>query len=361
MKYFIIAGEASGDLHGAELVREIFKQDKKAEIKCWGGDRMAEAGAQGLKHIKDLAFMGFVEVVRHLPTILKNFKICKNQILEFAPDVVVFVDYPGFNLRMAEWTKENGIRNAYYIAPQVWAWKENRVKKIRAFIDQLFVILPFEKEYFKGHEIDAHYVGHPLLEQLERGKYRLQKIEEREDKIIALLPGSRRQEIKRMLPIMLKAIRSFPDWRVIIAGAPNIGKEEYRKISGNASIEIWSNKTYELLDIASFALVTSGTATLETALFGVPQIVMYKGNSISYLIARRLVKVKYISLVNLILDQPVLKELIQGDVNEKKLVETMHQVMKKESLLELEENYRKLYALLDQGGASKMVVEKLLK
>jgi lipid-A-disaccharide synthase len=292
---------------------------------------------------------------------LKNFKLIKEQILSFQPEVVVFIDYPGFNLRMAEWTHKRGIKNAYYIAPQVWAWKENRVHKMRKYIDQLCVSLPFEKEYYESRDVNTSYVGHPLLEGIssttedkKSGKNTIQTI--------ALLPGSRKQEIKKMLPVMLKALESLSNVEGIIAGAPNIDADFYRQwTKNNPRISLLENKTYDLLLQADYALVTSGTATLETALFQVPQIVLYKGNWLSYQIAKRFVKVKYISLVNLILNRQVVPELIQNDVKPRTVASHLKQLMTQHQTDAQLEAYRKLRQLLDEGGASKLVAEQLVE
>lgn len=359
MKYFLIAGEASGDLHGAHIVTALLKSDPEAQIRCWGGDKMQAAGAQVLKHIRELAFMGFIEVVRNLPQILRNFKLIKKQIQAFDPDIVLFIDYPGFNLRMAEWTHKNGIRNAYYIAPQVWAWKENRIHKMRKYIDRLYVILPFEKKYFESHKINTKYVGHPLLEGIpEEPLHGRQK--QHDGITLALLPGSRKQEIQKMLPVMLQSLKSFPEVRAIIAGAPNIECRFYERwTQNNPRISLMENKTYDLLAKADYALVTSGTATLETALFKVPQIVLYKGNWLSYRIAKSFVKVKYISLVNLILDRPVLPELIQAKVTPAKIAKQLQELMTPEKTQQQLDAFQNLRILLDEGGSSGLVVSDI--
>lgn len=364
MRYFIIAGEASGDLHGSRLVEVILKKDPEATIQAWGGDKMELAGAKIVKHIQELAFMGFIEVIQNLRTILKNFKLCKSQIKKFDPHIVLFIDYPGFNLRMAEWTKKEGFRNAYYIAPQVWAWKEGRIKKMKRSIDQLFVILPFEKEYFRSHDVEAIYVGHPLLESITSFLSEKASISvplKTGQKLVALLPGSRKQEIEKMLPVMLEAISNYTDLKAVIAGAPNIDRSFYMRFMDRyPSVVLIENKTYEILKVADLALVTSGTATLETALFGVPMLVLYKGNPISYSIAKRFVKIKYISLVNLILDQPILKELIQHDVNVKNLMVEIKALKKEEEIARQKAAFQKLEHFLDEGGASELVAQQLI-
>ncbi len=302
MKYYIIAGEASGDLHGSNLIKELHLLDAGANIRCWGGDLMQAAGATLVKHYRDLAFMGFTEIIMNLKTILNNLKFCKQDILQFQPDVVVFIDYPGFNLRMTEWAKENGYKTVFYISPQVWAWKENRVPKMKRTIDKMLVILPFEKEYYKnkwGWEVE--YVGHPLVKVIdeERSKVKSEKLSNKG--VIALLPGSRKQEILKKLPIMLEVSKLFPQFQFIVAQAPGQEDSFYKTmLQPFNNVSSVSNQTYNLLKQSRAALVTSGTATLETALFGVPEVVCYKGSSISYQIAKRLIKVKYISLVTLL-------------------------------------------------------------
>ena len=326
MKYYLIAGEASGDLHGSNLIKELLQLDASATIRCWGGNLMQAAGATLIKHYKELAFMGFTEVILNLRTILRNIAFCKADILSFKPDVLVFIDYPGFNLRISEWAKKEGYKTVFYISPQVWAWKENRVKKMKQTIDHMMVILPFEKDYYQTKwNWNVEYVGHPLVEVIET--YQLSAVSNQlinnselsttnyqssSKKIIALLPGSRKQEILIKLPIMLAVSKLFLDYQFVVAKAPGQDDSFYDDLlKGYTNVSSVSGKTYDLLMQSCAALVTSGTATLETALFGVPEIVCYKGSRISYEIAKRLITIKYISLVNLIMDKPVVKELIQ--------------------------------------------------
>jgi len=349
MKYYIIAGEASGDLHGSNLIKALRLHDPAATIHCWGGDQMQAAGATLVKHYRDLAFMGFAEVIANLSTILKNLKFCKEEIAAFQPDVLILIDYPGFNLRIAEWGKQQGFKIAYYISPQVWAWKAGRVKKMKKCIDRLITILPFEKTYFKEEwnwEVD--YVGHPLLEAV--GNYTQEEPPNfsTNKPIIALLPGSRKQEIRKKLPVMLEVSRAFPNYQFIVARAPGLDSSFYETFySGYENVSSVSGKTYALLKNATAALVTSGTATLETALFGIPQVVCYKGNEISYRIAKRLVKIQYISLVNLILNKEAVKELIQHEMNVDQLITELNKILpggeKRESMLS---DYQALKTLL---------------
>lgn len=391
MKYYIIAGEASGDLHGSNLIKELTKLDKDADIRCWGGDMMEAAGGKLVKHYRDLAFMGFIEVVRNLPTILRNMKFCKKDILSFNPDVVIFIDYPGFNIPMAEFAKKNAFKTVYYISPQVWAWKEGRVKTIKKVIDKMLVILPFEKDFFKKWHYEVEYVGHPLVEVIEESRQKQltidglqlttksmqyevnlkepilpaepptvnpqtavpgqQSIVNRQ-LIIALLPGSRKQEISMKLPIMLEVCKFFPEYRFVVAQAPSLSDEFiFQFTNPYPNVDIVKGKTYELLMASDAAMVTSGTATLETALFGIPEVVCYKGSPVSYAIAKRVIKVKYISLVNLIMDKPVVKELIQDELTpgnlKNELDQLLHNSQRKQQLAI---DYQELWEVLSKGG-----------
>jgi lipid-A-disaccharide synthase len=358
MKYYIIAGEASGDLHGSNLIKALKKEDPQAEIRCWGGDLMQAQGATVVKHIKELAFMGFIEVVANLGTILKNIKFCKQDIAAFAPDVLIFIDYPGFNFRIAEWAKKEGYPTHYYISPQLWAWKEGRIKKVKRDVDAMYVILPFEKEFYEEkHNFPVEFVGHPLLDAIanrpviDPKKFRQEhKLDERP--IIALLPGSRKQEITTMLDVMLEMVPKYPDHQFVIAGAPSQETSFYEKIVKGRKASFIQNKTYDLLSVSDAALVTSGTATLETALFKIPQVVCYKGSWISYQIAKRLIKLNYISLVNLILDKPAVTELIQGEFNTKKLQQELNKILDPEHREMLFLDYFALEKKLGGTGAS---------
>jgi lipid-A-disaccharide synthase len=357
MRYYIIAGEASGDLHGSNLIKALREKDNKAEIWAWGGDMMEQSGARIRKHYRDLAFMGFLEVVKNLKTILRNMAFCKQDIVEFQPDVVIFVDYPGFNLRIAKWAKLNSFKTFYYISPQIWAWHSSRVHGIKATVDRMFCIIPFEKDFYKKYDYEVDYVGHPLLDVVDahvskpnfRAFYDLD-----ERPIIAVLAGSRRQEIDKMLHLMLSIVPHFKQYQFVIAGAPSLPIEFYEnvlKIGQNTEgVKIIRNQTYDLLSNAAFALVKSGTSTLETALFDVPQVVCYKGSNFSYSIAKRVVQVKYISLVNLIADEPIVKELIQKDLTEKNLVKALTETI--ENQLVIKKKYKILRGLLGNNGAA---------
>lgn len=353
MRYYLIAGEESGDLHGSNLIRELKKLDAHAEFSAWGGDRMQAQGANLVKHIRDLAFMGFVEVLMNIKTILHNIKFCKQDLLNKKPDVLILIDYPGFNLRIAEFAHKNGIKVFYYISPQLWAWKASRVKIIKKYVDELFVILPFEKDFYQNYNYPVHFVGHPLLDAIEN--FKPDHLHEKHTKnLIALLPGSRKQEIETMLPEMLKLTKKFPEFEFVICGTKNYGEANYRRILEQYDAKIAIGKTYEVLTIARAALVTSGTATLETALFKVPQIVCYKGGRLSYLIARSLIKVKYISLVNLILDKQAVKELIQNEMNYREMEKELRLLLDEQSEVRnnLLHDYNELHKKLGGPGAS---------
>jgi len=367
MRYYIIAGEASGDLHGANLMKELKIADPAAQFRAWGGDMMEEAGAELVKHYRDLAFMGFTEVIQNLRTILGNIAFCKKDINAHKPDVLILIDYPGFNLRIAEYAHEQGIRVFYYISPQIWAWKQSRVHKIKKFVERMFVILPFEKDFYSRFGMEVDFVGHPLLDSLEQQKVSFsgakdfrKKFNLSDKKIIALLPGSRKQEISVMLPLMLSARSSFPDYQFVIAGAPSLPVEFYNSLTASSNTPVISGVTYELVSHASAALVTSGTATLETALLGTPEVVCYKGGRISYTIARSLIKVKFISLVNLIMDRLVVTELIQDKLNPKNIEAELKAILdsgKKDKMLE---EYKELVNKLGGSGASKKTAELMV-
>ena len=350
MKYYIISGEASGDLHGSNLIKELHKLDASASVRCWGGDKMQAAGATLVKHYKELAFMGFVEVIKNLPTILHNIKFCKEDIVAYKPDVLILIDYPGFNLRIAKWAKLQGFKVVYYIAPQVWAWKENRVKQMKLCIDKMLCILPFEKDYFKDKwNWEVEYVGHPLVEVINPVK----AADSFSDKpIVAILPGSRQQEIIKKLPVMLAVSASFPEHQFIVAQAPSIDESFYQQfMSPYPNVSSVKNNTYALLLQSKAAMVTSGTATLETALFAVPEVVCYKAGNLSYQIGKRLVKIKFISLVNLIMDRLVVKELIQEEMTTENLVAELKSLLQDQQRIALmNKDYQELKALLSLGG-----------
>ena len=364
MKYYIIAGEASGDLHASNLVAEIKKKDKKAEFRGCGGDLMKAQGVDLLKHYRTMAYMGFVEVAVNLRKVLGNIAQCKKDILEYQPDAVILVDYPGFNFRIADFAHDKGFKVLYYISPQLWAWKRRRVKKVKRSVDKMLVILPFEEEFYKQYGVDVTYVGNPLLDELAKFGTANRSIflrrnslgEKRE--IIALLPGSRYQEVKRVLPVMLKAASHFPDYQFVVAGVSSLDKSLYKKILGNSDVFLIENQTYELLQNSSAAVVTSGTATLETALLTVPEVVCYKATGFSFFLAKWMIKVKFISLVNLVMDKEVVKELIQGEMTEENIVKELelllHNSKRQRKLLE---DYEELKDRLGSAGASEKAAE----
>lgn len=368
MKYYIIAGEASGDLHAANLMAEIKKKDAKAEFRVWGGDLMRKQGATLVKHYRNMAFMGFVEVAVNAKKVLGNIKECKQDLLRYQPDVLILVDYPGFNLRIAKFAHKNHVKVCYYISPQVWAWKRHRVKEIKKNVDKMLVILPFEERFYNEYGVNVTFVGHPLLDELDKMDaaprlsfvHRNNLSEKRE--IIALLPGSRKQEVERMLGTMLQVIPHFPQYQFVIAGVSSLDKNLYLNKIGDKDVRLVIDQTYGLLQNASAALVTSGTATLETALLSVPEVVCYKASSMSYQIAKRLVKVPYISLVNLVLEREAVKELIQDDFKEERLVKEL------ETLLKDPKRQRKMLDDLDtlrerlgNAGASEKAAGEIVK
>lgn len=358
MKYYIIAGEASGDLHASRLIRAIQKNDPDAVFRAWGGDLMEAEGAVLVKHYRDLAFMGFAEVAANIRTILSNMKYCKQDILSFVPDLVILVDYPGFNIPIAKFVHQHKFKTAYYISPQVWAWKEGRVKTLRKVIDRMLVILPFEKDFYAKHGYEVSYVGHPLIEIIEG--YRIlhdnSSLKEKlgiskEKQIVALLPGSRKQEIEKKLPVMLQAAEGHGDITFVIGQAPGISDEFIHEFIGGYDVRLLKNNTYGLLSIADAAIVTSGTATLETALFDVPEVVCYKGSPISFAIAKRVIKIKFISLVNLIMNKEVVKELIQDEMNAENIKKALSEILQNpERRAEILEHYRLLKEMLRAGG-----------
>ena len=363
MKYYIIAGEASGDLHAANLMKALKETDSKAEFRFWGGDLMQNVGGTLVKHYKALAFMGFFEVVMNIRTIAKNLSFCKKDIEAYSPDCLIFIDYPGFNMRIAKWAKIEGFKTHYYISPQIWAWKENRITALKRDVDKMYVILPFEKGFYEDkHSMPVEFVGHPLIDAIAdrnpvdetafRTTHQLN-----EKPIIALLPGSRKQEINKMLSVMLSVVKSFPDYQFVIAGAPSQAPEFYSAFVKNENVYFVENRTYDLLSVSHAAMVTSGTATLETALFKVPEVVCYKTSWISYQIGKQLVKLKFISLVNLILNKAVVTELIQGEFNAKRLTKELSSILEGPIREAQFEAYYELETKLGGAGASQNVAK----
>lgn len=373
MKYYIIAGEASGDLHGSNLIKELKIINPSSTFRCWGGDLMKSQCNKLVMHYEDFSYMGFLEVIVNAKKILSYISLCKKDIEEYNPDVIIYIDYPGFNMKIAEWAKRKNFINHFYISPKVWVWKEYRVKKIKRVIDKMYVILPFEEGfYINKHNYKVDFVGHPLLDAIENQKEFnrqefLTKNKLSSKPVIALLPGSRNQEIIKLLPLMLDVVSNFNDYQIIIAGAPNKSINYYEKIilsnkESRSSIKVICNQTYDILRISSAAIVTSGTATLETALFKVPQVVCYKTSMISYLIGRLLIhNLKFISLVNIILDKHVVKELIQNNCNKDNLVIELQKILNKSDRSLMLKEYELLHKKLGGKGASKKTAELISK
>ncbi len=366
MKYYLIAGEASGDIYGAQLIEEIQALDPNSKIRFWGGDLMKSKSNNLVKHYKDTSVMGFFEVLKHIFKILRNIDYCKNDILEFKPDRIIYIDYPGFNLRICKWAKKKGFINHYYISPQIWAWKENRINAIKRDVDQMHVILPFEKTYYVNkHGLDVHYSGHPLVNYINNFKsddYFFHKNNiDRNKPIIALLPGSRIQEIKKVLPVFLSIVKDFNSYQFIIGGVDSINKERYDNLIKNSNVKVIFNETYNLLANANAAIVTSGTASLEAAILKVPQVVCYKTSLITYLISKMLVNIKYISLVNLILNNKVVDELVQGDLNSNSLKNSIYKILNKDSKSKLINSYNDLINMLYKDNPSKKTAELIIK
>jgi lipid-A-disaccharide synthase len=364
MKYYIIAGEASGDLHGANLMKELYKEDVQADIRFWGGDLMQNVGGTLVSHFKERAFMGFFEVLKNLSKVLGFMKLCKKDIAQFKPDVLIFIDNSGFNLRIAKWAKQQGFRTNYYISPQVWASRASRVQDIKRDVDKMFVILPFEKEFYKKYDYEVSFVGHPLIDAIaDRNQVGIHEFRKEHNlgtkPIIALLPGSRKQEITKMLSVMLSLVDNFSEYEFVIAGAPSQDFSFYQEIIGDRKVSFINNKTYDLLSISFAALVASGTATLETALFKVPQVVCYKGGTISYQIAKRIITLKFISLVNLIMDKEVVIELIQNNFTKEKLVVELRKILEPKNREKLFLEYFELEKILGGKGASKKVAKSI--
>lgn len=368
MKYFIVAGEASGDLHGSNLVKELFQQDHDADIVCWGGDLMESAGARLLMHYRNTAFMGFMVILKNLRTVLNNISLCKKHIIVNNPDVVILIDYPGFNLRIAKFAKQKGIKVFYYISPKFWAWRENRVVKVRKWVDRMFIIFPFETEFYARHGIPVKYRGNPLVDETERRissmpiRSEIMGILQLQDKpVIGILPGSRSQEIKSILPQVVKIIKEFPQYQFVIAGVNNIPDELYKRITDSVPVKIIRDRTYEILMVSEAAIVKSGTSTLESALMNVPQVVCYKGDFFSMLIALILIRVKFVSLVNLIAGSEVVKELLGYSLNRKNLVKELSAIVeggrKREKILS---DYKMLKEKLGPAGASGRIAKAMV-
>lgn len=368
MKYYIIAGEASGDLHGSNLMRALYASDSEAEIRFWGGDAMQEVGGTMVRHIRDLAYMGFIEVAMHLPTVLNNMRFCKKDIMQYRPDAIIYIDYPGFNLKIAKFAHSKGFRNFHYISPQLWAWKKGRIKTMRRDLDALYYILPFEQRFYAENSFpQAQYVGHPLLDAVKRYESgRDPQPSANSQPLIALLPGSRKQELRRMLPSMLQLAQAHPEYRFVVAGMTLLGKTFYDSLMAGRqypNVEVRYDQTYDILSQSHAALVCSGTATLETALFGVPQVVCYRANALSVAIARHFIgkNIRYISLVNLIADKPIVTELIQNDFSESDLEKSLQEILDTDRRQQITDGYRQVRAILEQEGASQRTAQNIIQ
>lgn len=364
MKYYLVAGEASGDLHGANLMKALKQEDPEAQFRYYGGDKMQAEGGGLRKHYSEMAFMGFTEVILNLRTIFRNMKACKADVLAYQPDVLILIDFPGFNLKIADFAKQNGIRVAYYISPKVWAWNQKRVLKIKKVVDRMFCILPFEVDFYREWDMEVDYVGNPLLDAIAQftpdADFKVRHGLEGKS-LIALLPGSRKQEIERLLPDMLSVTAEFPEHHFVVAAAPSFNEAYYRQFIGPANVTLVFGRTYDLLHVADAAVVASGTATLETALFHVPQVVVYRGGAISVAIARMLVKIKFISLVNLIMDKKVVTELIQEDCNQEQISSNLTQVLYGKGREAMLLDYRDLSARMGEAGASGRTAKLIIK
>jgi len=363
MKYYLVAGEASGDLHGANLMKALKIEDQNASFRYFGGDKMEAQGGELVKHYAEMAFMGFTEVILNLRTVFKNLKACKQDILAYQPDALILVDFPGFNLKIAEFAKQHGIKVCFYISPKVWAWNQKRVLKIKKVVDQLFCILPFEVDFYRAWGMEVNYVGNPLLDEIANFSPDLNFRKNQnlsEQKIIALLPGSRKQEIERLLPDMLSVTTSFPDYQFVVAAAPTFTADYYQQFIGDKNIKLVFSHTYDLLHHAEAALVASGTATLETALFKVPQVVLYRGGAISVGIARLVIKIRFISLVNLIMDKKVVTELIQNDCTTEKITSELSQILSGEERKIMLNEYNELAKRMGTAGASERTAKLIV-
>lgn len=369
MKYYLVAGEASGDLHGSNLMKGLKQHDAEAEFRFFGGDLMAAVGGTLVKHYREMAFMGFLEVAKNLRTISRNFAACESDIAAFAPDVIILIDYPGFNFRIAKWAKEHNMKVFYYIAPKVWAWKEGRVKRLQQYVDKLFTIFPFETEYFRRFGIEVCYEGNPLVDALDQKRSSLPSFDEfvaknqlENKKIVGLLAGSRKQEVEKCLPLMQKVAKRFPEYQFVVAGAPSLPAEFYTPYLSDGTVKMVYNQTYELFSVSTAALVTSGTATLEAALHGVPQAVCYRTSHLSAIIAKAFIKVKWVSLVNIIMNREVVRELLQYDMTVEKMVEELSLLLpggaKREQVLA---DYAVLMKMLGEVGSSERTAKKMVE
>jgi lipid-A-disaccharide synthase len=363
MKYYLVAGEASGDLHGANLMSALARVDASSQFRYFGGDKMAAIGGTLVKHYAEMAFMGFTEVLLNIRTIFKNMRYCKADILAYKPDVLILIDFPGFNLKIAEFAKANGIKVCYYISPKVWAWNQKRVLRIKRVVDHMFCILPFEVDFYNEWGMQVDYVGNPLLDEISQfvpSAHFITANRLSEKPVVALLPGSRKQEIEKLLPEMLSLVNRFPSYQFVIAAAPSFSSDYYQQFMGGTPVGLVFNQTYDLLANAHMAVVASGTATLETALFSVPQVVVYKGGALSIAIGRLLIKIKFISLVNLIMNKKVVSELIQNDCNTNRLVKELEAIENGAGRNAMLADYQSLKKIMGSPGASEKTARLII-
>lgn len=366
MKFYLIAGERSGDLHGSNLIRQIKLREPGAEFRGFGGDYMREAGMKEVVHYRELAFMGFAEVVANLNTISKKIKQCKADILQYKPDVIVLIDYAGFNMRIAKFAKQHGIKVFWYISPKVWAWNQGRAWRLKANVDRMFVILPFEKQFFKKFDWSVDYVGNPVLDAVKahakNKDFTAQNNLDPQKPIVALLPGSRKQELKKITPLMANIASKLADFQFVVAAVSNLDRDLYQGLKDLPNVSFVNDASYDLLSQADAAIVTSGTATLETALFRVPQVVVYKTSGITYSIAKLIIKVRFISLVNLIADKEVVKEMIQNDASAEHVSKELRLMLTDADYRnKMLSNYDDIIRILDTGSASENTASLMLE
>ena len=359
MKIYIITGEKSGDQHAAQIVNQLKKKNNNLKIRVWGGDKLKAEGVTLVKHIDDISYMGFWEVFINLFRILNNIKFCKNDIIKFSPDIIILVDYPGFNLKIAEFAFKNNIKVYYYISPKLWAWKSGRINLIKKYVNRMFVIFPFEKEFYEKHSYKVEYYGNPIYDQIINGKFSL-KLDNKKP-VISLFPGSRKQEISKILPTMLSIINFYPQYHFVISATNSFSIDYYKKFTEGYNIDIIFDRPYDILSISQASLVTSGTATLETALMEIPQVVCYKTSLLSFLIAKYFIKIKYISLVNILLNKEVVDELIQLDFTSDNLKESLDKILDNKYSAELLLSYKKLKLLLQSDGVANKISSEILK
>lgn len=362
LKYFLIAGERSGDLHGSFLIEKILQLDTEAEVVGYGGSQMEQAGMELISHYREISFMGFLEVIQNLRLIAQRIKACERAILEFQPDVLILIDFPGFNLRIARFAKANQFKVAYYIAPKVWAWKESRVEKIKKYVDRLYSILPFETTFFQKHDYSINYVGNPVVEEIQEHVFAELHVNLTPGPQIAYLPGSRAQEVKTSIEMIIECARLKPDYQFLVAAVDNVDSIHYKPLEEVSNVEVILGKTYEVLKSSEAAIVTSGTATLEAALLHIPQVVCYKTSKVSYWIAKVLIKVRFLSLVNLIQNERILQEYVQDQYTPEIVLQEVDRILENEPYRqEILANYRKLRDRIGDHSASMTTASDIIQ